>query len=218
MSRPDASHSEISPKCDLPVSASSRSATRHALPNALGGGGPCAHDMFLFANPLAGSTVDQYRIDILAGAAVEQHDARPLRRKMLVAPGHQRQQHRTKIATALRQAVFMARRFFAVELAFQQAFLDQPVEPARQHVGGDAQALLEFIETGHSVEGVAQDQDAPPLANPFQAAGDGAWHVDETLALHDGNLLRTFKTINMIATMPVFKSKSSSAAGIYRSP
>src|SRR2546428_5960328 len=142
MSRPDASHSETSPKCDLPVSASSRSATRHALPNALGGGGPCAHDMFLFANPLAGSTVDQYRINILAGTGVEQHDARPLRRKMLVAPSHQRQQHRTKIATALRQAVFMARRDFPDKMAIQQTFADQTLESRRQDSSGNIPAIL----------------------------------------------------------------------------
>ena len=132
---------------------------------------------------------------------------------MLVAPGQQRQQHRTEIVAARGQAVFIARRLFAVEMAFQQAFLDQRVKPTRQHVGGDVQTLLEFVETGQSVEGVAQDQDAPPFAHPFQAAGDRALHVAETLALHDRYPLRVRKTFNMIATMTVVRSKSSSAAG-----
>ena len=33
-------------------------------------------------------------------------------------------------------------------------------------------------------EGVAQDQHAPPLADPLEAAGDRAGHVGEALALH----------------------------------
>src|SRR3546814_1161926 len=36
------------------------------------------------------------------------------------------------------------------------------------------------------LEGFPQDQDVPPLANPFQAAGDGARHGAERLPLHDG--------------------------------
>ena len=110
--------------------------------------------------------------------------ARALGREVLVAPGEQRDQHRAEIAAARGQHIFVARRMLAVAPALQQPGLDQRIEPPRQHVGGDAEALLELIEARQAVQGVAQDEDAPPLAHPLEAAGDRARHVVEALALH----------------------------------
>jgi hypothetical protein len=38
------------------------------------------------------------------------------------------------------------------------------------------------------MQGIAHDQNAPPLANPFQATGDRAFGMDEGLALHGSSL------------------------------
>ncbi len=87
---------------------------------------------------------------------VDQHWSRPGRSRarrvgrsasrgeMPVAPGEQRQQDRPEVATALGQAIFVARRPRAVAVARQQSALDQRIEAPRQHVGRDFQALLEF--------------------------------------------------------------------------
>ena len=81
--------------------------------------------------------------------------------------------------------MIVAGRVIAVAAALQQARLDQGVEPPRQNVGRDVEALLELVEAGQPAEGVTQDQDAPPLADTLQAAGDRAGHGSEALALHD---------------------------------
>src|SRR5207244_2466779 len=77
-----------------------------------------------------------------------------------------------------------ARPMRAVAAPLQEARLDQSAESPRQHIGRDAEALLELVEAREAVQGVAQDQHAPPLADPFQAAGDRTRHAAEALALH----------------------------------
>ena len=76
----------------------------------------------------------------------------------------------------------------SVALAFQQSGIDQGIEPARQHVGGDAEAFLELIEPPQAMKSVPQDEDAPPFAYPLQAAGDRARHAVEVFALHWRNM------------------------------
>ena len=64
------------------------------------------------------------------------------------------------------------------------ARIDQPVEPPCQRIGHDAETVLEFIEPGEAVERIAQNEDAPPLAHPLQAAGYRAYHPAEAFSLH----------------------------------
>jgi len=104
---------------------------------------------------------------------------------MPVAPGQQAPEHRAEIPAALRQQVFMARRMFAIAPALQETRLDQAVEAPAENVGRDLQALLELVEAGETLKGVPKDQHRPPIAYPVQAAGDGALHIGEALALHD---------------------------------
>ena len=72
---------------------------------------------------------------------------------------------RAKIAAHLGQNIFVARRRFAVPAALQKTGIDQGAQAARQHVGRDVQALLEFVKAREPVQGVANNQDAPPLAD-----------------------------------------------------
>src|SRR3954447_10097883 len=66
-----------------------------------------------------------------------------------------------------------------VRLALHHARLDQRVEPDRQPVAGDAEALGPVLEPGDAEEGVAQDQQRPPLADHLEGTGDRAVHVLE---------------------------------------
>jgi hypothetical protein len=81
--------------------------------------------------------------------------------------------------------IFVARRPLAVAAALKQTRLHERVQPSRQHVGRDVEALLKLIEPRQPVQSVAQDQNAPPFSDPFQAAGDRTLHVAKALALHD---------------------------------
>jgi hypothetical protein len=40
------------------------------------------------------------------------------------------------------------------------------------------------------VQGITEDEDAPPLADSFQAAGDRALHPAEAFALHGGRIAK----------------------------
>ncbi len=100
-----------------------------------------------------------------------------------VAPGQQCQQHGSEIAPARGQRVLVPRRPLAVASPLQQSRANEPAQPARQDVGRNAEALMELVEASQSVQGIAQDQDAPPLAHALQAAGDRALHVAEARAL-----------------------------------
>jgi hypothetical protein len=71
-----------------------------------------------------------------------------------------RDDDRAKIAAHLGQNIFVARRVFAVAAALQKAGIDHGAQAARQHVGRDVQALLEFVKAREPVQGVANNQDA----------------------------------------------------------
>ena len=144
--------------------------------------GQMAYSGALIGRPVALSTMIGSTAAPVCG--IDQLHARALGREVLVAPGEQGDQHGTEIAPARGRHVFVARRTLAVAPALQQSRLDQGIEPARQHVGRDAEALLELVEPRAAVQRVAQDQDAPPFAHPLQAAGDRARHAVEVFALH----------------------------------
>ena len=119
---------------------------------------------------------------------LDQEHGFALGREVAVAPGHEGEDHRAEIPPPFGQDVFVARRALIVEAAFQEAGFHQRGEAARQHVGRDAEALLELIEAGVAVQGIPEDQDAPPFAHALQAAGDRTLGVADTLFLHEGNL------------------------------
>src|SRR5216683_7919166 len=72
----------------------------------------------------AADAVNQDRISRRSGLAVDDDDARPFWREMLVAPGDEGPQYRPEIATGLRHHVFVARRPLAVATALEQPSLD----------------------------------------------------------------------------------------------
>jgi len=132
----------------------------------------------------SGHAIDDDRFSDSACFCVLEQDAGAFGGEVLVPPREQREQHRTEIAAPLRQNVFVPRRLLTVTLPLQKAGFNQRIEAARQHVRRNFQALLEFVEAFQAVNGVPKDEDAPPLTDPLQAAGDGTLHVAEVLALH----------------------------------
>src|SRR5882724_1231298 len=131
-----------------------------------------------------GRAIDDHGLRNGSRFCVGEQDAGPFGRKVLVAPRQQRQQHRAEIAAAIGQNVLVAGRLLAVALTLQQTTLHQRIQAASQHVRRNFQAFLEFIEPLQAINGIAEDQDAPPLADPLQAAGNRALHIAEVLALH----------------------------------
>jgi hypothetical protein len=105
---------------------------------------------------------------------------------MAVAPSEQRQQYRAEIAAALGQYIFVARRVLVVAAALEQTGFDQSIQPTRQDIRGDAEALLKLVEPPQAVKRIAQDQDRPPLAHTVEAAGDWALHIAVAFTLHGG--------------------------------
>lgn len=93
---------------------------------------------------------------------------------MAVTPFRQRQQHHAEIAAARREVVFVARRGAAVAHLLQQSVIDQFLQAARQNIGRDVAAFLKLVKAGKAREGIAQDHDAPAVADAARAAGDGA--------------------------------------------
>ena len=80
--------------------------------------------------------------------------------------------------------VFVPGRMLAIAPSRQKSGLNERVQPPRQHVGGDLEALREFLEPGHAAERVAQNEDAPPFPDPIEAAGDRAVHGGKAGPLH----------------------------------
>jgi hypothetical protein len=73
----------------------------------------------------------------------------------------------------------VAQRRVLVGAALEDALVDQVVEPGGEHVAGDAEAALPVVEAGDAEEGVAHDQQRPPLPHHLECARDRARHVGE---------------------------------------
>src|SRR5437899_2399976 len=151
---------------------------------ALAGGGTCRECVLRFLDRPPASAINEDWLDGRAGLGVDKQHARAFRRKVLVAPGEQRNEDGTEIAPARGQQIFVARRPFAVTAARQNARVDQGIEPSRQGIRRDPETLLELIEPRQPVERITQNENAPPLAHALETAGDRAYHPAKTFSLH----------------------------------
>src|SRR5262249_21980819 len=166
------------------VAQSRRSRGCVSSSDASGGGWPRGKCKVRFFDRTSGCAIDEDRVDRRAGLRIDEKHARAFRREVPVSPREQRDENGTKVASARGEHIFVARRVFAVTAALEKASVDQRVEPSRQHVGRDAETLLELIEARQPVQGIAQNEDAPPLAHALEAAGNGADHALKALSLH----------------------------------
>jgi NAD(P)H-dependent FMN reductase len=62
-----------------------------------------------------------------------------------------------------------------VSSPFKQSFRREMLQSPRQNVRGNSEVFLEFIEFAQPLEGVSQDQDAPPVTDAFQRSGCGTF-------------------------------------------
>ena len=148
------------------------------------GGRARTQGVVLAIDLFAGTPIDEHRLDLLPRALIGEKHADAFRRKVPVAPCHQRQQHGAEIAATWRKHILIACRLVAIATTLQQTVFDQRAKPASEHVRSDVQTLLEVIEAADALEGIAQDQDAPPLAHPLKTAGDRALRAFKICALH----------------------------------
>ena len=91
---------------------------------------------------------------------------------------------RPEVAPSKRQHILVPRRAFTVKAPLEQSCLDQAIEASGEHIGCDAEAFLELVEARQPAKRVAQNQDAPPLADAFKAAGDRTGLSVESCSLH----------------------------------
>ena len=124
---------------------------------------------------------------------VHQLEGRAVWGSPAVAPLPKCDDDRPQVAALFREDVVVARRMLVVGNPLEDAFVDEVGESLVEHVAGDAKAFLELVETRHAQEGVADDQQAPPLADDFQALADGAVHLPEAGSLHELSLVSCIK-------------------------
>src|SRR5215813_5897074 len=129
-----------------------RSRQSIALPRPRSGGGSSSERVSGFVDGATGGGIGKDGIDGSTGLAIDENDAWTFRREVFVAPCHKREKHGPQITPARGQQVFVARRMFAVAVAFEQTRVDQRIQPPRQHVWRDAETLLELVETRHSLK------------------------------------------------------------------
>src|SRR5690606_20648281 len=119
-------------------------------------------------------------------ARVDQHRVRRHAQRVLLAPLPERDHRRQQVAALFGQPVLdLAAVLFARD-PFEHAVLDQPREPVREDVAGDAELARELLEMNETVERGPQDQERPAFAHHFQclrkAARGGRFQVLSQLA------------------------------------
>jgi len=150
----------------------------------------------IIGNRQTTDTIHQDWLRLYACFSVNRDDTGPFWGEMSIAPILQQYQHGLEIPASCGQYIFIARRVLAIATTFKQASLYQRVKSTRQHRGRNTEATLKFIETCQARKCIAQNQDAPPLADPIQTAGNGAFHFLKTCALHGSS------TVVLVAPEP----------------
>src|SRR5690606_15058530 len=102
----------------------------------------------------------------------------------LVAPLPEGHHHRPQGGALPGEHVDVPAARLVVAAALHDPGLAEGVQPVREDVAGDAETTLEVVEPGHAEQGVADDQERPPLADDLERAGDRAVHVRERSPAH----------------------------------
>ena len=90
----------------------------------------------------------------------------------LVAPLHERDEDRVQLEALVGQAVLVALGAILVEAALQDSVADEGLEAGGEDVAGDPEPALEVLEAADAEEGVAQDEEGPPLPHDLEGSGD----------------------------------------------
>src|SRR5581483_148561 len=95
-------------------------------------------------------------------------------RDVPVSPLHECEQRYAEVAAFLGELVLVALGPLLVADAFEDSVVDELLEPVGEDVAGDAETLLELLETAPAEERVADDQQRPALADELERPRDGA--------------------------------------------
>jgi hypothetical protein len=60
---------------------------------------------------------------------------------------------------------------------------------------------LELVKARQALQGIPKDQNAPPLADSLQAAGDRAFHIVKTLAPH--GVIKPVTFVMQLSLIPI---------------
>ncbi|KOS99223.1 hypothetical protein DM49_4178 [Burkholderia mallei] len=135
---------------------------------------------------LAAFGAHHHRMHHVSASAVAQHDGRAVAVVLpAVSPRGKREQYRIQIQAFLRQAIFEARRPVLIRALREDAFVDEPREPLREHVTGESQLRLERFEAAMAEKCVAQDQHRPAVAEHGERASDRTRHRADVVPFHD---------------------------------
>jgi acyl-CoA thioesterase len=102
----------------------------------------------------------------------------------LISPLPERRQHGPKGTALVREDVVETSPGLVIGAAFKHSGVNQPAEAVRQDVAGDPETLHEVVEAADAEEGVAHDEQGPPLAYDLQGLGDRAIHLRERNLAH----------------------------------
>jgi hypothetical protein len=106
--------------------------------------------------------------------ALASRERRWLVAQVLVPPLPETDQCDVEVKPHARELVVVAISPGAVRDGLEDPLFDQSVEAIGQDVAGDAETLMELVETSKPQEGIPDDQKGPPFAHKLEGARDGA--------------------------------------------
>jgi hypothetical protein len=133
---------------------------------------------------VAGGAGDGRVCGVSAGGVVEDDWRALLAGCPAVAPGRDCEEDVAEFPALVREEVVVADGLVGVWAAFDDAVVEEVVEPLGEDLSGDAEVAVEIVEAADPDEEVSQDERWPGFAGDIERAGDGARHVAEGVSLH----------------------------------
>ena len=96
------------------------------------------------------------------------------------------------------QAVLVALGAILVEAALQNPVADEGLEAGGEDVAGDPEPALEVLEAADAEEGVAQDEERPPLPHDLEGPGHRTVHPGEARTTHMFDLSSLHETMESL--------------------
>jgi hypothetical protein len=109
-----------------------------------------------------------------------------------VAPLHQAEQYSLQIAPGLRQAVLAAWRIVLIGLLNQHTCVYKALQAIGQDIACDIEVLAEVVEAADAVEGFADDEQGPAVAQDSERTGDAAILIGGFVPAHVAVMVARF--------------------------
>ncbi len=136
---------------------------------------------------LATHRTAQHRLDHgPAGQVLNGHHRAGGAATVLLAPGHQSDEHGPEVEPLLREPVLEAIGALLVALAPEDPGCDELVEPVGENVSGAADVALHRIEAPRSEERLAEHEERPALADVVEGACNCTVRAQRGFVVHHG--------------------------------